>query len=322
MKRLAAIALATCVGSTAAHALEGTWTATIEGNGPERIHLGLRYGRTSSMATTYRMDALTGLAADQIHAATSTPVRFALEREAGRVDFDGSFREGKGAGHFTFLASAGYLESVRELGVDVTRKDPSGTGDERLIVLALLDVSTDYIRSMIAEGYRVPLDDFQTMRIFDVTPTYVRAMRALGFEGISADELVSTRVHGITPEFIREVRESGWDLSLDELLQARIHGVTPQFRAEMEKLGYRLSFDDLTSFRIHGVTPEWIGELRQLGYDDLDADELVSTRIFQVTPEFIRSVEAAGYRDLPMRELISMRVQGLDADDLARERVF
>jgi hypothetical protein len=322
MTRLAPIALIVCLCATAAHAVDGKWKASTEDDRPERIYLGLDYGRTSNMGTMYATSAFTGLTADQIHAETSTPVRFTLEREAGRVSFEGSFRAGRGAGHFTFEPSAGYLDAVRKLGVDVSSRERSPVQDERLLALVLLDVSTDYIRSMIAEGYRVPLDEFQTMRIFDVTPSYVQAMRALGYDEITADELVSTRIHGVTPDYVREVRESKWDLSLDELVQSRIHGVTPQFRAEMEKLGYRLSFDDLTAFRIHGVTPEWIDQLRKLGYDHLEADDLVSTRIFQVTPEFIRSVAAAGYRDLPMSDLISMRVQGLDVEDLPPRRAL
>ncbi len=293
MKYLTAIALVTCIGSTTAHAVEGKWKASTEEHRPDRIYLGLTYGRTSNMGTMYATSAFTGLTAGQIHAETSTPVRFTLEREAGRVSFEGSFRAGRGAGQFTFEPSAGYLDAVRKLGVDVSSRERTQAQDEQRLVLALLDVSTDYIRSMIAEGYRVSLDEFQTMRIFDVTP-----------------------------EYVREMRESDWDLSLDELVQSRIHGVTPEFRAEMEKLGYRLSFADLTAFRIHGVTPAWIDQLRKLGYDDLDAGELVSTRIFQVTPEFIQSVAAAGYRDLPMSDLISMRVQGLDAGDLARRRAL
>ena len=291
MKRLAALALITCLGPTAAQALEGTWTAASEAEKTGRLYLALRYGRTSNMGTTYATEALAGLRADQIFAETSTPVRFALEREAGRVSFDGSFRDGRGAGLFAFEPKAGYLDSVRQLGVDVSDRGRSEDTDERLLVLALLDVSTDYMRGMIAEGYRVSLAEFEQTRIFDVTPAYIRAMR-----------------------------EGGWDLSLDELLQSRIHGVTPEFRAEMDKLGYPLPFDDLVAFRIHGVTASWIGELRSLGYDDLGADDLVSTRIFQVTPEFIRRVFAAGYRDIPMSDLISMRVQGLDAADLERRR--
>jgi hypothetical protein len=317
MKRLASLALALCLSGTAAQALEGSWVGSIEKAEPSRIYLSLSHSGTSNMGAVFSIGAFTGLSADQMRSTTETPVRFSLDREAGRVDFEGTFRVGKGSGRFTFVSKPDYLESVRKLGVR-----SGASNDERLFALAMVDVSIDYIRSMIAEGYQEPLDEYQTMRIFDVTPEHIRAMREVGFERITAEELVASRIHGITPEFVREMKEEGLQLSFDELQSARIHGVTPEFRDEMAKLGYRVSFDQLTAFRIHGVTPGWISELKKLGYDHVDADDLVSTRIFGVTPEFIRSVAAAGFRDLPMSELISMRVHGLDADDLARRHAM
>ena len=315
MKRLASLGLALCLSCTAAHALDGSWQGSIERQEPGRIYLSLSHSGTSNMGLILSLDAISGLTADQMRSATETPVRFSLDREAGRVDFEGTFRAGKGSGRFLFVGKPDYFDAVRKLGVRT-----GASKDERLFSLAMLDVSTDYIRSMIAEGYEEPLEEYQTMRIFDVTPDHVRAMRALGFEHITAEELVASRIHGITPEFVREMNEEGLHLSFDELQAARIHGVTPEFRDEMAQLGYRVSFNQLTAFRIHGVTPGWIAELKKLGYDHVDADDLVSTRIFGVTPEFIRSVEDAGFRDLPLSDLISMRVHGVDAGDLARRR--
>ena len=167
MKYLATIVLALGMGATAALAVEGTWKATVDEDDLQRIHLELRYGRTSNMGSMYRTQAFTGLTATQVGSETQTPVQFTLEREAGRVSFEGSFRAGRGSGQFTFEPRSGYLESVRKLGVEVSSREGK---DESLLVLALLDVSTDYMKSMIAEGYKVPLDEFQSMCIFDVTP--------------------------------------------------------------------------------------------------------------------------------------------------------
>ena len=323
MTRLAPLALAVCLCSNAAAALDGTWKATRYDTERGRIDLNLSYTGTENLGTGFALAALDGLSAGQVDAATETPVRFSLEREAGRVVFEGSFREGRGKGRFTFVGQPAYFEAVRKLGVDDSVQEHRGRADEaeeRLLAMALLDVSTDYMRGLISEGYRESLDKYLAMRIFDVTPEHIRSLRELGLEDLTSDELVATRIHGVTPEFVRETRDAGWELSFDELMAARIHGVTPQFRAEMAELGYDVSFDQLTAFRIHGVTPEWIAELRELGYDRLDADDLVSTRIFGVTAEFIRSVEAAGYRYLPMSELISMRIRGIDADDLPGRR--
>jgi hypothetical protein len=288
------IVLIACLAATAAHALEGTWTATGEPARPDRINLGLTYGHTHNHGSTYATSALAGLTVAQIHASASAPVRFALDREAGRVEFEGAFAGGRGDGRFTFLPDATYLDKVRALGVADSRRSRQGPSqDERLLAFALLDVSTDYIRGIAAAGYKVALDDYLSMRIFDVTTDYIHAMRALGFRDLSADELVSTRIHGVTPEYVRAMRDGGWKLSLDQLM----------------------------SFRIHDVTPEWIDALRKLGYERLDADELISARIFDVTPEFIRGLKDAGC-DLPMNRVIEMRIHGLDLDDLSKRRAI
>ena len=321
MTRSAPLALVLCLCSPAAAALDGTWRSSSQMIGPDRVHLDVSFAGTQNTGTTFAMDALAGLSAEQVHAVTETPVRFTLDREAGRVEFEGSFRAAKGKGRFTFVGKPEYFESLRKLGIEDSapdRRDGSESIDERLLAFTLLDLSTDYIRSMLAEGYRESLDQYLALRIFDVTPEHTRAMQELGSRKPTADELVASRVHGVTPDFVREMHEAGWDLSFDELVQARIHGVTPELCKEMAQLGYHLSFEELTAFRIHGVTPDWIAELRELGYEHLDAGELVSTRIFGVTAEFIRKVGAAGYGYLPMSELISMRIQGIDADDLAR----
>jgi hypothetical protein len=291
---------------------------------PDRVHLDVSSTGTQNVGMTVAIAALAGLSADQVHAVTETPVRFTLDREAGRVEFEGSFRAARGKGHFTFVSKPEYFEALRKLGIEDSESDRkrgrSESIDERLLAFTLLDLSTDYIRSMLAEGYRESLDQYLALRIFDVTPDHIHAMQELRSGKITADELVASRVHGVTPDFVREMREAGWDLSFDELVQARIHGVTPELLEQMSELGYRVSFDQLTAFRVHGVTPEWIAELRELGYEHLDADELISTRIFGITAEFIRSVEAAGYSNVPMSKLISMRIHGIDADDPSRRR--
>ncbi len=300
-----------------ASVLDGAWTASPDEKRPERLYMSITRGRMNQNGNTMNLADFSGLTAAQINAPTMTPVRFELRREAGNFAFEGTFRNGKGAGQFDFTPNRNYISAVQALGVkfDLEHKRHDRTEDEDLFTLALLDVSTSFIKSMIAEGYKVPLDDYLSMRIFNITPEYIREMRALGFKNISADELVSSRIHRVTPEYIREMRAAGWtNLSLDELQSSSIHRATPQFAAEMAKLGYRnLKFDDLIAFRIHRVTPEFITELRTLGYTNIPADDLVAMRIHRVTPEFIRELDAAGYSKVPVDKLVSMRIHGIDA---------
>jgi hypothetical protein len=327
MKRILTLTLAVCLLTTAAYAnIEGAWTAAVDEKRADRIYVNITRGRFHNNGSTMRIADFTTLTRAQIDAQTMTPVQFELRREAGKTSFEGTFRRGKGAGQFTFTGNRAYLDTIRALGVPLDlhkRKhridgEIPDSAEDDLFSLALHDVSTAFIKSMQSEGFKVGLEKYLEMRIFDITPEYIREMRSLGFRDIDVDELVASKIHRVTPEYIRKMRAADWDLTLDELQSSSIHGATPEFAAEMRKLGYTLDFDDLVSFRIHKVTPEFIEELRKLGYERVSADDLVSMRIHSVTPEFIRELKAAGYSNVPVEKLVNMRIHRIDAEYLKK----
>jgi hypothetical protein len=320
MKRTIAIAAALLfsVASAAFAQLHGSWTAnswdTKPEMNPDRLQLNLSRGHDHQFGNSMNVADLRGLTNAQIHSAATTPVQFQLAREAGTISFEGTFKSGDGAGQWTFAPNRDYISTLRSLNVDFELDE--GTDEEKLMTLAMLDVSTAYIRSMQAIGYRETLEKFVSMRIFKVTPELVAELRQLGFDHLSADDLVSTRVHKVTPDYIRQMRAAGWNLSLDDLMSSRIHKATPEFAAEMKKLGYDLDFEDLINFRIHKVTPEFINDLRELGYKNVSADDLVEMRIFKVTPEYIRELKAAGYSGIPVKKLVEMKMMKIDITKL------
>ena len=315
MKRHFSIAAAILfmAGAAAAENIRGSWTASAEDKG-EKFHLNITR-RHSNNGQTMQISDFTGLSAAQIRAAEMTPVRFTLNREAGSAQFEGTFREGYGGGQFTFTPNTKYLDTIRSMGIALGDLDEHDSVEESLLSLALHDVSTSFIRSMQAEGYRVSLEKYLAMRIFRITPDLVREFRALGFDRLSADDLIGSQVHRVTPAYVREMRAAGYgSLSLDDLQSTRIHKVTPQFIAEMKSLGYELDLDEATAFRIHRVTPEFVREIRALGYDKVSSDQLVAMRIHRVTPDFIRSLKDAGYEKVPIQKLIDMKIHGIDAE--------
>ncbi len=323
MKRILTLTLAVCLLTTAAYAdLDGAWTASADEKRPDRMYFNITRGNHHNMGTTMRISDFALLTRAQIDSATMTPVRFEMRREAGTSVYEGTFRKGKGAGQFTFTPNRGYIAAVKALGVpfDLSgkRHRRNQSEEEELFTLALHDVSTTFIKSMQAIGFKESLEKYLEMRIFDITPEYVREMRALGFANLDSDELVASKIHKVTPDYVRKMRAAGWNLTLDELQNSAIHGATPEFAAEMHKLGYKLDFDDLVSFRIHKVTAEFIRELEQLGYKNVSADDLVSMRIHRVTPQFIRELQAAGYSKVPVEKLVSMKIHKIDAEYLKK----
>jgi hypothetical protein len=299
--------------STASAAIHGAWTASTYETKPGFVQLNLSR-RNSSWGHTTDIASFSGLSASQIESAASTPVSFELRRDAGVVRFEGTFRNGDGAGQFDFASNRAYVETLRSLGIDL--KSEEDDEESALFRLAMHDVSAAFIREMQSLGYRGPIDTYVRFRIHGVTTDYVRDMASLGFKNLDADDLVRSRIHGATPQYIRDMRAAGFTgLSMDALVRSRIHGATPEFVRAMRDRGYGdLSMDDYVRFRIHGVSAEFIDALHSLGYDKVAADDLVRMRIHGVTPQYIRELQSAGYRNVPVDKLISMRIHGIDAD--------
>lgn len=313
------------IAASAFAEIDGAWTASRSAKNPEKIYVNITRGHFHNNGNTYRISDFSGLTAATIDAATMTPVQFQMRREAGTISFEGTFRNGKGAGQLTFAPNSGYIAAVRNLGVEFKldrhhgRDEKKRSEEEDLFTLALHDVSTSFIRTMQAEGFKVSLEKYLEMRIFDITPQYIKEMRSLGFGDISNRELIESKIHRVTPEFVRSMRAQGWDLTLNQYQNAAIHGATPEFAAQLKKAGYaNLSHNDIVNFRIHRVSPEYIQELRELGYDNIPANKLVEMRIHRVTPEYIREINAAGYAGVPVSKLIQMRIAGIDGKYLKK----
>jgi hypothetical protein len=198
--------------------------------------------------------------------------RFTLNRDAGTIAFDGSFRRGLGVGTYTFTGNQDYVTGMRRFGYE-------GLDTEKLLRLTIHDVSRAYATSM--QEQRPSVDDLVKMRIHGLTPEFVRQARELGFKELSIDDLVKMRIHRVTPEYIKEIRDLGYkDVTLDQLVKLRIHRVTAEYIKAIRDLGYtNVSLDDYAKMRIHGVTPEFIKEVRGMGFKSLDSDEVVELAI-------------------------------------------
>lgn len=282
MKRLAVLLFALLTASAALADFSGSWTMTTEKENPDRVYLNMTRGRHNNNGSTMDVSAFTGLTKAQINAAEQTPAKFRIDREAGLIAFEGVFKNGNGAGQFTFTSKPEYVRAITSLGLKFDEREGD---DEQLFAMTLFDVSTAFIRQMRAEGYNVDLDDYVAMRIFKVTPQYIHAMADLGFGKLDADNLVAGRIHKVTPEYVKQMRAIGYDLPLD----------------------------DYMAMRIHKATPEFINEIASLGYRNVSADDLVAMRIHKVTPEFIRDLQAHGYRNVPIEKMIEMRIMKIDA---------
>ena len=308
-RRFLALALVTALplaSQAGTHPLTGSWTASVDGKRADRLDFSMRTNRHENNGTRFVIDDFVGLSPAQVRSPSAVDVSFEMRREAGTIVYEGSFRNGEGAGTFTFDANEDFPNTLAKLGVDLGGKRDA---EHELFTLTIFDVSSGFIKSMQAIGYDEPLEKYVAFRIFSVDPAYVRDMAAVGFDHLSADKLVETRIHGATPDYIRQMRRAGEDLPLDKYIESRIFQITPEFASEMARAGYpNLTRDVLVQFKIHGVTPDFIQDLKGLGYTRIPAQKLVEMRIHGVTPEYIRRLETAGYKHVPIDKMVQMRI--------------
>ena len=285
---------------------EGDWEAEFK-RGKSWLNITWYEDRDSRSGYSVPLDDFVGIN-ETWRTDRAENVKFLLPRDAGVFEFEGDFRDGEGEGSFTFKADEDYLRDLNEMGYRTGRLD-----SRNVYQLALFDVSRSFIREMKELGYaRVSLEKFVEMRIHGVKPETVRELRDFGYD-LSADRLIEFQIHGVTPWYIKDLAEIGIkELPAERLVEFRIHGVDPSDVAEFAKAGLvRLPAERLVEFRIHGVTPTFVRSLAELGYADLPAERLVEFRIHGVTPEMISEFRDLGYRNLNPEELTTFKIHGV-----------
>src|SRR5688572_3346779 len=87
----------------------GEWTASLnKDNSSINLNLERRSerGGRNQMGQTYEFTDLQGLSREA--AINGGPVKFSLVREAGRIDCEGTFQNGKGSGTFNFTGNPNF----------------------------------------------------------------------------------------------------------------------------------------------------------------------------------------------------------------------
>ena len=238
-------------------------------------------GGTSQNGHSYNYSELTGLSKQQ--ALASGNVKFSLVREAGTIDCEGSFTDGKGSGTFRFTPNTQFISAMKSRGFDFEKGNSKGDNNtsERLFAAATLNVTTALADDLLSANFgNLDVDDLFKAAIFKVDSKFMREMKASGFPNLGMEELVKARIFKIDADFVREVSQMGFNNE---------------------------PFESLVKMRIFKVTPEFINEVRAEGLTDLDVEDLVKMRIFKIDGAFIRQARAEGV-PLNVEKLVQKRI--------------
>ena len=283
-----ALALLSLCGASTAQSqqtLTGTWTASVNDTSNKiQLNLALRSERGNHQSgQSFEYSELQGLSSEQAHG--SGAVKFSLVREAGRIDCEGSFQNGKGSGTFIFTGNQTFIANMKTRGFDFEKhtginhpEDP----EERLFVATTVNVTTALADDLLASG----------------------------FSSLNVDDLFKAAIFNVDGQFIREMKASGFSLGMEDLVKARIFKVDPSFVAKAAEMGFaNESFDSLVKMQIFKVTPEFVAEMKTEGLNNLSVEDVVKLRIFKIDRDFIRQSKADGV-PLEVERLVQRRIHG------------
>lgn len=133
----------------------------------------------------------------------------------GKMGYTG-FDSHKLEAYTLFHIETEWVESLQSAGVKEMDRD-------NILALRIFKVDAAYVRDMDALGYpHLPASRLIAFKVQGVNPDEVRQYRALGYHP-DADELVQMRIFKITPDFIKrmQARDLG-NLTISKLVQIRI----------------------------------------------------------------------------------------------------
>jgi bla regulator protein blaR1 len=158
-------------------------------------------------------------------------------------------------------------------------------------------------------------DELHAFEVHGVTPEFIQAVRALGYDRADPDDLVALRIHGVTPEGIAEMNRIFGKRPLEEHVSFKIHGVDPESVRRMSALGLgRISPDDAVSLKIHGVDTAYVEALKSAGYEEISAEDAISARIHGVSPDDATAWVRLGYPHPSLEDLVAVRIHGVSPE--------
>lgn len=225
----------------------------------------------NNWTTSFHPREFIGLDLAEFRKMGARPLRFAVTREAGRLDCAGQGGSSRASGSCRFSADPAFAQALERLGVG--RPDAA-----QAFGLMSLNARRSTVEAIIAARYPVTsVDQLLGLTALGVDAPYIAGVAAAGYRLRSIDNLIEFKALGITPEWIRSFVRAGYtDLPAGDLVQMKALGITPAFVAGFERIGYgRLPVNSLVELKALGVTPEWAREMERRHGHRPNVDQLV-----------------------------------------------
>lgn len=252
-----------------------------ERGGGGKIHASFSEDQDSrnhnNWSTGFLPSELVGLEVSSFRGAGSRRLRFAVTREAGRLDCTGNGGGEHASGNCRFSADPSFTRLLASRGIG------RPTAHQAFGLMAV-NARRDTIDAVAAAHYPTPTID------------NLMALAALGVDG----------------RYITEMARAGYRPdSVQKLVEFKALGITPQWIAGFVNIGYaNVPGNGLVQMRALGITPEYILGYQRIGYRNLPVNTLVQLKALDITPEFVRRAVPAGAPLPSVGHLAELRMFG------------
>ena len=279
---LGALLLSLITVASACTAAPAEWIHfTIEPErGSDQIHANFRSdvrpGHDNDWSTGFRPTELVGLDLAGFRGAGSRPLRFAVIREAGRLDCSGHGGDSYAAGYCSFAPDPRFTQLLESRGIGRPTQ-------EQAFGLMAVDARRDVIEALAAARYPTPsIDNLMALSALGVNSAYISEMSRAGYRPDTLDGLIQFKALNITPEWIGGFVRMGYGkLPADELVQLKALDITPEFIAGFDRIGYgHLPVDQLVQLKALGVTPDFVRRVAAVDEGLPPVDKLVELKAF------------------------------------------
>jgi hypothetical protein len=278
---IGALVLAFVTVSSACIAAPSEWIHfTLEPQrGSDLIHASFRNqtrGGENNWSSGFRASELAGLDAAGFRGAGNRPLRFALIREAGRLDCSGNGGNSRAAGNCSFTADQGFTQLLERRGIGRPTQE-QGFG------LMAVNVRRELIEAIAAARYPTPtIENLIALSALGADGRYISGMARAGYRPRTLDTLVQFKALNITAEWIAGFARIGYaDVPGDELVQLRALNVTPEFITGFDRAGFRhLPVEKLVQLKALGIGPDLARKVAGDSAQLPGIDKLMQARMF------------------------------------------
>jgi hypothetical protein len=231
----------------------------------------------NSWSTGFEPSELVGLDVPSFRGSGTRPIKFAIVREAGRLDCNGNGGGNYASGNCTFTTDPAFTQLLISRGIG--RPTP-----EQAFGLMAVNARHEMLDAVAAAHYPTP----------------------------TIDNLVALSALGVDGRYITEMSRAGYrPQSIQKVIEFKALGITPEWIGGFVRIGYaNLPGDGLVQLRALGITPDFIEGFTRIGYGNLPVSTLVQLKSLDITPEFVRSVAQPGAPVPAPNELVQLKLFG------------